>query len=427
MRRVFIQFYLLLVGFFIAVIACLGLFYKKAIDDVSESYLGDLLATVMSLIEQDLQTRPPEQWPLILKNEQIDTDFNLQIEPIDAYALDQDSANALNQGDIVFVEHDAIYIQRIKNSEYLISVGPVDYSYFLKQLQLLDIAFLSIVIVSLAIPVYVWLRPLWRDVRQIESAAEAIGAGQMDTQLNLAPNSAVYPIGQAMDRMTGKIAALMAQQERLMQDIAHEIRTPLARLRYRLALLQNRDAEQGCGQDIEQIEALVEELLFKAALDANDASREIRKSFAIRPWINECIQQAKINAPAPITWNVDIPADAYECHGEMHLLSRALTNLLSNAKKFAHQHIDVRFEQTADEYRLHVADDGVGIPIDQAQQVFQAFYRLDQSRNRQTGGYGLGLAIVASIAQAHQGKASVGTSQYGGACFSIVWPKNPVS
>ena len=309
MRRVFIQFYLLLVGFFIAVIACLGLFYKKAIDEVSENYLGDLLATVLSLIEQDLNTSPPGQWPLILKNQQIDTDFNLQIEPLSAYQLDQDATVALNQGDVVFIEQDAIYIQRIKNSEYLLSVGPVNYSYFFKQLQLLDLAFLSIAILLLAIPVYLWLRPLWRDVRQIESAAEAIGAGQMDTQLQLDHASAVYPIGRAMDRMTGKIAALMDQQDRLMQDIAHEIRTPL-----RITL--------------------------------------------------------------------HMPMNVSECRGDVHLLTRALSNLLNNAKKFAHRHIEVTFEQSADEYRLSVADDGVGIPPEQAQEVFQAFYRLDQSRTK---------------------------------------------
>lgn len=429
MRRVFIQFYLLLVGFFIAVIACLGLFYKKAIDEVSENYLGDLLATVLSLIEQDLNTSPPGQWPLILKNQQIDTDFNLQIEPLSAYQLDQDATVALNQGDVVFIEQDAIYIQRIKNSEYLLSVGPVNYSYFFKQLQLLDLAFLSIAILLLAIPVYLWLRPLWRDVRQIESAAEAIGAGQMDTQLQLDHASAVYPIGRAMDRMTGKIAALMDQQDRLMQDIAHEIRTPLARLRYRLALLPDQQTERQFDQDINHIEQLVEELLFKATVDAHSASHEISETVPVQQWLNECVEQAKIDAPVEIVWRImiDMPENALECRGDVHLLTRALSNLLNNAKKFAHRHIEVTFEQSADEYRLSVADDGVGIPPEQAQEVFQAFYRLDQSRNRQTGGYGLGLAIVASIAHAHQGNASVQTSQYGGACFSMTWPILPMA
>lgn len=429
MRRVFIQFYLLLVGFFIAVIACLGLFYKKAIDEVSENYLGDLLATVLSLIEQDLNTSPPGQWPLILKNQQIDTDFNLQIEPLSAYQLDQDATVAFNQGDVVFIEQDAIYIQRIKNSEYLLSVGPVNYSYFFKQLQLLDLAFLSIAILLLAIPVYLWLRPLWRDVRQIESAAEAIGAGQMDTQLQLDHASAVYPIGRAMDRMTGKIAALMDQQDRLMQDIAHEIRTPLARLRYRLALLPDQQTEKQFEQDIHHIEQLVEELLFKATVDAHSASHEIKQTVHVQQWLNECVEQAKIDAPADIAWRITLhmPMNVSECRGDVHLLTRALSNLLKNAKKFAHRHIEVTFEQSADEYRLSVADDGVGIPPEQAQEVFQAFYRLDQSRNRQTGGYGLGLAIVASIAHAHQGNASVQTSQYGGACFSMTWPILPMA
>lgn len=431
MRRIFIQFYLLLVGFFIAVIACLGLFYKKAMDEVSENYVGDLLATVLSLIEQDLHTKPPEQWPTILQNERIDSDFNIQIEPYAAYELDKNALDALAQGDVVFVEHDNTYIQRIQDSNYLLSVGPVNYTYFFKQLQLLDLAFLSIVILSLAIPIYLWMRPLWRDLRQIESAAENIGAGKMDTQLHLDSQSNVYSIGQAFDRMTGKISTLIQQQDRLMQDIAHEIRTPLARLRYRLALLPDHMAAAedkiNFNQDIDHIEQLVNELLFKATVDAQNAAQPITQTFALRPWLNDCVNQAKTDAPADIEWQINISSEHTKCRGDAYLLTRAFSNLLTNAKKFAQNHIDITFRETIDHYILSVADDGVGIPKEHAHHIFQAFYRLDQSRNRQTGGYGLGLAIVDSIAQAHQGKASVTTSHYGGACFQITWPINEPS
>lgn len=424
MRRIFIQFYLLLVGFFIAVIACLGLFYKKAIDEVSENYVGDLLATVLSLIEQDLHTKPPEQWPSILQNEHLDSDFNIQIEPYSAYELDKDALDALTRGDVVFVEQENTYIQRVQNSNYLLSVGPVDYTYFFKQLQLLDIAFLSIVIVLLAVPIYLWMRPLWRDLRRIESAAENISAGQMDTQVQLDSSSNIYPIGQAFDRMTGKITTLIQQQDRLMQDIAHEIRTPLARLRYRLALQPDHKDEADFVQDINHIEQLVNELLFKATVDAHSEAQPITQTFSPTHWLNDCVNQAKIDAPTEIEWHIAIHAHHSECRGDAHLLARALSNLLTNAKKFAHRHIDIAFEETADHYILSVADDGEGIPQEHAQHIFQAFYRMDQSRNRQTGGYGLGLAIVASIAEAHQGQASVTTSRYGGACFQITWPIN---
>ena len=72
---------------------------------------------------------------------------------------------------------------------------------------------------------------------------------------------------------------------------------------------------------------------------------------------------------------------------------------------------------------LSVADDGIGVPDEQAENIFQPFYRLDQSRNRQTGGYGLGLAMVASIAKAHHGSAQVVRSEFGGALFQLTWPK----
>ena len=422
MRRVFIQFYLILVGFFVAVIVCLGLFYKKAIDDVSENYLGDLLTTVLTLIEQDLQTHPQEEWPLILKNFHLDTDFDLDIDPLSAYELDKDSWDALSQGRIVYLPTEQTYIEQIKNSNYLLSVGPISYSYFLKQLRWVDLVMLFGVILSLSIPVYAWLRPLWRDLRSIEKAAKQIGTGQMDARVQLAENSTVHPIGQAFDSMADNIKILMEQQETLMQDIAHEIRTPLARLRYRLALISNTD-DTTLDHDITEIEHLIDELLFKAKVDAQAPTQNINQTFNAETWLNHCINQAQITTSSDIQWAVHFTLSTSLCRGDEHLLTRALTNLLNNAKRFAQHQIVVSLTESAQHYRLSVADDGVGIPEEQVHHIFQPFYRLDQSRSRQTGGYGLGLAIVSSIAKLHHGSAQVTRSELGGALFSIVWPK----
>ncbi|MBS1174282.1 MAG: rstB [Burkholderiaceae bacterium] len=422
MRRVFIQFYLILVGFFVAVIVCLGLFYKKAIDDVSENYLGDLLTTVLTLIEQDLQNRPQEEWPLILKNFHLDTDFDLDIDPLSAYELDKDSWDALSRGQIVYLPTEQTYIEQIKNSNYLLSVGPISYSYFLKQLRWVDLVMLFGVILSLSIPVYAWLRPLWRDLRSIETAAKQIGTGQMDARVQLAENSTVYPIGQAFDSMADNIKILMEQQETLMQDIAHEIRTPLARLRYRLALISNTD-DTTLDHDVTEIEHLIDELLFKAKVDAQAPTQNINQPFNAETWLNHCVNQAQITTSSDIQWTVHFALGTSLCRGDEHLLTRALTNLLNNAKRFAQHQIVVSLTESTQHYRLSVADDGVGIPEEQVHNIFQPFYRLDQSRSRQTGGYGLGLAIVSSIAKLHHGSVQVTRSELGGALFSIVWPK----
>jgi two-component system sensor histidine kinase RstB len=278
------------------------------------------------------------------------------------------------------------------------------------------------VILSLSIPVYAWLRPLWRDLRSIETAAKQIGTGQMDARVQLAENSTVHPIGQAFDSMADNIKILMEQQETLMQDIAHEIRTPLARLRYRLALISNTD-DTTLDHDITEIEHLIDELLFKAKVDAQAPTQNINQTFNAETWLNHCINQAQITTSSDIQWAVHFTLSTSLCRGDEHLLTRALTNLLNNAKRFAQHQIVVSLTESAQHYRLSVADDGVGIPEEQVHHIFQPFYRLDQSRSRQTGGYGLGLAIVSSIAKLHHGSAQVTRSELGGALFSIVWPK----
>jgi two-component system sensor histidine kinase RstB len=100
-----------------------------------------------------------------------------------------------------------------------------------------------------------------------------------------------------------------------------------------------------------------------------------------------------------------------------------LDNLLNNAKRFAKTTIIVRWTETQDHQQLTVEDDGTGIPTEQRTQIFEPFMRLDNSRTRATGGHGLGLAIVASIAKAHGGQARVTDSPLGGALFSMQWPK----
>jgi signal transduction histidine kinase len=101
----------------------------------------------------------------------------------------------------------------------------------------------------------------------------------------------------------------------------------------------------------------------------------------------------------------------------------ALSNLLVNARKYAERRAHCSLVQDEKDYLLTVEDDGGGVPDDEREKVFKAFTRIDDSRNRETGGYGLGLAIVARVAELHGGQAGVDTSPgLGGARFSIRWP-----
>jgi signal transduction histidine kinase len=105
-------------------------------------------------------------------------------------------------------------------------------------------------------------------------------------------------------------------------------------------------------------------------------------------------------------------------------MALAASNLLVNASRYAKRDIAIEVVETPAGYELAVEDDGPGIPVSDRDKVFKAFTRLDDSRSRGTGGYGLGLAIVARIAALHGGAARVETSRLGGARFAIAWPRS---
>jgi len=100
----------------------------------------------------------------------------------------------------------------------------------------------------------------------------------------------------------------------------------------------------------------------------------------------------------------------------------AIGNLLRNAIRYARTRVRVSAEVTDGEIRVHVDDDGIGIPVEERDRVFSAFTRLDRSRDRSTGGYGLGLAIARLVLEQHNGRASAAESPLGGARLTLSWP-----
>ena len=421
MRRTFIKFYAILLGCLLTISILFGAVYKNAIDEISENYLGDLLATVLNLIGTELHELPPDQWKAALQERHLDTTFSLDIQPANTYELDPESVIALNKGDIIALTDDNMYLQKIQGSDYVVIAGPVSYAFFLEQLAWVDYALFMAIALSLAIPVYFWMRPHWRDLSTLEAAARNVSNGDLSTQVQLNPRSDVQPIGLAFNQMTGSIQELVARQDTLIHDIAHEVRTPLARLRYRLALQETPDpATAQMHDDIDDIDSLIEELLFRARVDSSPAERQ---TFPALAWLNERMTQAALNAEPHLMWQADAEPHSGLIQANATLITRALDNLLNNAKRLAKTTIIVRWTETQDHQQLTVEDDGTGIPTEQRTQIFEPFMRLDNSRTRATGGHGLGLAIVASIAKAHGGQARVTDSPLGGALFSMQWPK----
>ena len=422
MKKLFVQFYLLLFVCFLVMTMLVGLVYKFTAERAGRQSLDDLMKSSLYLMRSELREIPPRNWSKTLNELDLNLSFDLRIEPLSKFQLAESSMKHLRAGDIVALDDQYTFIQRIPRSHYVLAVGPIPYLYFMHEMRLLDIALMAFIAISLAFPVLIWMRPHWQDMLRLESAAQRFGEGHLTERIHFDSMSSFERLGVAFNQMADNINALIASKKQLIDGIAHELRTPLVRLRYRLEMSENlTEAESlALNRDIGQLEALIEELLTYARLDRPQTELSLT-SPDLPQWITAHVEDVQaVNPQREITVN-QITSGDYGAL-DMRLMERVLDNLINNAMRYSQSQIQVSLTLHGSQACLQVDDDGPGIAEGERERVFEPFVRLDPSRDRATGGCGLGLAIVHSIAVAMGGQAHCDVSPLGGARFSLTWP-----
>ncbi|HID8898952.1 TPA: two-component system sensor histidine kinase RstB [Enterobacter hormaechei] len=421
MKKLFVQFYLLLFVCFLVMTMLVGLVYKFTAERAGRQSLDDLMKSSLYLMRSELREIPPHDWARTLKELDLNLSFDLRIEPMKDFDLAPPAMQRLRDGDIVALDEKYTFIQRIPRSHYVLAVGPVPYLYYLHQMRLLDLALLGFIAISLAFPVFIWMRPHWQDMLKLESAAQRFGEGHLTERIHFDSGSSFDRLGIAFNQMADNINALIASKKQLIDGIAHELRTPLVRLRYRLEMSENLTSEesQALNRDIGQLEALIEELLTYARLDRPQT--ELHLSTPDLPvWLQTHIDDVQSVNPQRKLLTAITPG-AYGAL-DMRLMERVLDNLMNNAMRYSESTLRIGLNLQGSQAILCVEDDGPGIEPAEREKVFEPFVRLDPSRDRATGGCGLGLAIVRSIAQAMGGTVRCEASELGGARFVFSWP-----
>ncbi|EHN8892364.1 two-component system sensor histidine kinase RstB [Enterobacter hormaechei] len=421
MKKLFVQFYLLLFVCFLVMTMLVGLVYKFTAERAGRQSLDDLMKSSLYLMRSELREIPPHDWARTLKELDLNLSFDLRIEPMKDFDLAPPAMQRLRDGDIVALDEKYTFIQRIPRSHYVLAVGPVPYLYYLHQMRLLDLALLGFIAISLAFPVFIWMRPHWQDMLKLESAAQRFGEGHLTERIHFDSGSSFDRLGIAFNQMADNINALIASKKQLIDGIAHELRTPLVRLRYRLEMSENLTSaeSQALNRDIGQLEALIEELLTYARLDRPQT--ELHLSTPDLPvWLQTHIDDVQSVNPQRKLLTAITPG-AYGAL-DMRLMERVLDNLMNNAMRYSESTLRIGLDLQGSQAILCVEDDGPGIEPAEREKVFEPFVRLDPSRDRATGGCGLGLAIVRSIAQAMGGTVRCEASELGGARFVFSWP-----
>ena len=377
------------------------------------------LAATIQLIEARLAEVPAPERDALAASIASEIGVDVQVLPRDAVVFDDIS----NQGTTPLVDADGAtsYLYDAGSIDAIVRLGPIadpEESWLLSLLP--PLFYLSILLV-----VGLWLRPLLRDVDAISGAAQRFAADYREPLTTADQATELKGLARNLDEMAARLSGVLRNQKELIAALSHEMRTPLARIRFALAVCSEgagselRDRLAAMNDDVQEIDELIASMLNYARLDHPDLKMHWQY-VPVRPWLERIAAKTK---PENIRIEVQTDDELQEVWMDRNLMELALSNLLVNAFKYADNKVRCSLAERVDEYVLTVEDDGPGIPEEARDEVFRAFARIDDSRSRDTGGSGLGLAVVARVGELHGGTASVDTSrELDGARFSIRWP-----
>ncbi len=273
-----------------------------------------------------------------------------------------------------------------------------------------------------------WFRPFWRDLERLGVVTGQIGSGDFSVQAQPVKSPQVRPFAEAIDQMASRIHELIDAQKRLTSSVAHELTTPITQLVFALEMLKGTQDParvdaliEGMTADLKELDSLVAELLEYARLEHTTVFEPEEVD------LSQLMQQALESAQhIPVTGKTIVldpasarPLSLVRC--DAHQMHRAVFNLVRNALRYARTRVEMSAERRDDRTWIHIDDDGPGIPEAERVRLFEPFARTDESRTRETGGHGLGLAIVQQVAKLHGGITRIDPSPLGGARVSIAW------
>jgi two-component system sensor histidine kinase RstB len=288
----------------------------------------------------------------------------------------------------------------------------------------------------LALALYFAMREVDSNLRAVESVAVRIARGEMGARVETTDSRQVSRLAGAFNGMAEHIQRLVGVQREMIHAVSHELRTPVARIRFGVQMIEGakdpgalQKQLDGIDEDIQELDELIDEILTYARLEQGGpvfALQESSVTDIVRQVVSE---QQLIRTEHSIEADIDEESEAWSLSDvEPRYIHRAIQNLVGNGARYAVGRVRVHCQFDEDNCRIDVEDDGPGVPEEDWEKIFTAFARLDDSRTRTSGGYGLGLSIVRRILYWHGGQAFVSRSDdLGGARFSLVWPrKKPI-
>ncbi|KAA1160099.1 two-component sensor histidine kinase [Pseudoalteromonas fuliginea] len=270
------------------------------------------------------------------------------------------------------------------------------------------------------------ITPLAKRLTVLNEAAKKFASGNVQARIKVSHFTYIKDVELTFNKMASQIEKLVAENKLMASSLSHDIRTPIACLRFGLdAAIDSYDEQQikkylsRMESDLDHMESMLKSYLAFATLEQN-ANKLTYSSTNIKHYLSDILIQLAPKFESQML-NVQLNSSSDIINADLHWLARAITNLLNNACDFAELHIYLSAKVYEHQLVITVEDDGPGIAKENFNNVFSPFFKEEEHRNRADKSYGLGLAIVEKVADWHHGSVKVSKSnQLGGACFTLI-------
>jgi signal transduction histidine kinase len=284
-------------------------------------------------------------------------------------------------------------------------------------------AVLLLLMAAVVFAAHGFLRRLLLPLRWLGDGVAGLSEGHLDVVVPKRSADEFGTLTDAFNRMVGRVKDMIGARDQLLLDVSHELRSPLTRLKVALELVADPDMKARMAADVAEMEIMIGELLELERLRDGRGISTARQN--VVSLLGELARNYEDRPPGvrvrPTTTEILVDIDADR-------MRTVIRNLLENAVKYSlpdSRPVEVSATQNAQTVAIRVTDDGPGIPERDMRSLFEPFFRVDRSRSKKTGGYGLGLSISKRIVEAHGGTIAVENRAPRGTSFVVTLPKSP--
>lgn len=324
-----------------------------------------------------------------------------------------------------------IFIARYQGKRFLVAEnpsGPGRYALdfirsdsrqtFMERKILLLICLLTIILVV----VYFIIRRILKPITLLTGGVNELGNGNLDFQIPVDKADELGTLSRAFNDMAARIRNMLHAKEQLLLDVSHELRSPLTRIRVALEFLPDSATKTSINEDIVSMDSMIEELLESHRIKSPYGKLNL-ENCTLRDLAQEAIAFFQNQSPGIV---LEPESETAEVMIDGRRVLTVLKNCLDNAVKNSSESsgpIRVVISTTGEDLAVRIHDSGTGIPPEDLPHIFEPFYRVDKSRNKITGGYGLGLNLCKTIMEAHGGTISIVSQPGRGTTVTLRFPK----